>query len=225
MGTIRRLVCILFIFERDVLTVRLRVQRVQRILIGVDELFGDRVFEILLDRAAQIARAILHGIGFLDQIVHEAPVPIERQPARVQAVAQLAEHDARDGTEILFRQLVEADDFVHAVDELGPQELAEGLERLFLALLRDGLAEADAAILPVRTGIGRHNDDGILEIDHAPLCVGDAPVIEDLQQDVQHVGMRLFQLVKEDDRIRAAAGPCSMRSIRPMLLAAISALH
>ena len=40
MVPIRRLVCILFTFERDVLTVRLRVQRVQRILIGVDELFG-----------------------------------------------------------------------------------------------------------------------------------------------------------------------------------------
>ena len=53
--------------------------------------------------------------------------------------------------------------------------------------------------LPVRPGVGRHNDDRVLKVDHAPLCVGDAPVVEDLQQDVQHVGMRLFQLVKEDD--------------------------
>ena len=86
MGGIRRRVCVLFTFERDVLAVRLRMQGTQRILIGVDQFFGDRVFKVLLDRAAQIARAILYGVGFLDQIIHKAPIPVERQAARSQTV-------------------------------------------------------------------------------------------------------------------------------------------
>ena len=41
------------------------------------------------------------------------------------------------------------------------------------------------------------------EIDRPPLRVGDAAIIEHLQQNVEYIRMRLF--VEEDDRIRLPA--------------------
>ena len=43
------------------------------------------------------------------------------------------------------------------------------------------------------------------EIDRPPLRVGDAAIIEHLQQNVEYIRMRLFDFVEEDDRIRLPA--------------------
>ena len=44
----------------------------------------------------------------------------------------------------------------------------------------------------------------VLEVDDAALRVGQAAVFEHLQQQVEHVGMRLLDLVEQHDRIRTA---------------------
>ena len=46
-----------------------------------------------------------------------------------QAGRQLVEHDAGDGDKVLLVEAVEADDLVHAVDKLRPQELLQRLQR------------------------------------------------------------------------------------------------
>ena len=38
-----------------------------------------------------------------------------------------------------------------------------------------------------------------------PVAVGQAAVVQDLQQDVEHVRVRLLDLVEEDDAVRPAA--------------------
>ena len=50
-----------------------------------------------------------------------------------------------------------------------------------------------------------HDDDGVLEVDRAALRVGEAAVLEDLEQDVEHVGMGLLDLVEEHHGERLAA--------------------
>ena len=40
-----------------------------------------------------------------------------------------------------------------------------------------------------------------------PVRVGNPAVVENLQQDVEHVGVRLFNFVKEDDANRACGAP------------------
>ena len=44
-----------------------------------------------------------------------------------------------------------------------------------------------------------HDDDRVLEIDGAALAVGDAAVVEHLQQHVEDVVVRFLDLVEEDD--------------------------
>ena len=54
----------------------------------------------------------------------------------------------------------------------------------------------------VASDVRRHDDDGVAEIDRASLRVGEPPVVEDLEEDVEDVGMRLLDLVEEDHGIR-----------------------
>ena len=51
------------------------------------------------------------------------------------------------------------------------------------------------------TDVARHDDDGVAEVDLAPLAVGEAALLEDLEQDVEEVGVGLLDLVEEHDEI------------------------
>ena len=112
--------------------------------------------------------------------------------------------DGDDLPQVLAVERVEDDRFVDAVEELG-QELgtergADRLANFFLAApfvgdLLDQLA-AD---------VRRHDDDRVGEIDGAAVAVGQAAVVENLQQDVEDVAMGLFDFVQQHDAIGTAA--------------------
>ena len=53
--------------------------------------------------------------------------------------------------------------------------------------------------------VRRHDDDGVLEVDRPPLAVGQPAIVEQLQQHVQHLGVRLLDLVEEHDGVRPPA--------------------
>ncbi|MNQ62342.1 hypothetical protein D3C85_766840 [compost metagenome] len=98
---------------------------------------------------------------------------------------------------------MEQDDLVDAVQELGPEVGADlfhdqgthGLDILALGLVGQILAAQ----------VGGHDDQGVLEVDGAALPVGQATVVQHLQQDVEDVGVGLFDLVEQDDLIGATA--------------------
>ena len=73
---------------------------------------------------------------------------------------------------------------------------------LFLRAFGDLPVLADALQNDIRAEVGSQNDDGILEIHRPSLRIGDPPVVEHLQEDVEHVRMRLFDLVEEHHGIR-----------------------
>lgn len=50
--------------------------------------------------------------------------------------------------------------------------------------------------------VGGHDQDGVLEGHLAALAVGDMPIIQDLQQDVEHICMSLLNFIKQNDCIR-----------------------
>ena len=90
-----------------------------------------------------------------------------------------------------------------AVQELRPEVLAQRLHHLpprafvdLAALGRRALGDELAA------EVRRHDDDGVLEVDRPALAVGQPAVVEQLQQDVQHLGMRLLDLVEQHDGVR-----------------------
>jgi len=56
--------------------------------------------------------------------------------------------------------------------------------------------------------VARHDDDRVLEVDRAALAVGQAPVVQYLQQHVlKDIGMGLFDLVEAPRRTAGDAPP------------------
>ena len=78
------------------------------------------------------------------------------------------------------------------------------------ASMRSSSAAASAAVKPsaalglARAEVRRHDDDGVGEVHRAALAVGQAPVVEELQQDVPDLGVGLLDLVEQHDAVRAA---------------------
>ena len=179
----------------------------KRMEIAVDELGGDIVLQVLLNLAAQIAGAVGLGIGLLDQVVQQRLVPGKGDPFFFQGVPQLAQHDTGNGLEAVLGELVEIHDLVNPVDELRTQERLQRLHGPLFTLLVGCAAEAHGAGggTGVAARIGGHDDDGVLKVHIAALGVGDVAVVQNLQQDVKHVGMGLFDLVEQDDAVGLAA--------------------
>ncbi len=91
------------------------------------------------------------------------------------------------------------------VYKLRPQELAQCLERTLTPHVIHRAAKAHRAALSVGACIRGHDDDGVFKVYGPALSVGYPAVVKDLEQNIQNVGMRLFYLVKQHDRIRLAA--------------------
>ena len=107
-------------------------------------------------------------------------------------------------------QFPEYDRLVEAVQQLGT-ERAFGFRQQLVA--QDvvarlcgvfGESEGMALARKVEPEVRRADDDGVAEIDDAPLPVGETALVENLQQHVADVGVRLFEFVEENDRIRTA---------------------
>ena len=122
-----------------------------------------------------------------------------------QAVVQGPDIKFHDLAYFRLSQLPENDDIVKAVKELRaelPFKLA--LHLVFHTLIA-GIsipADIEACALCLRylacAEVRRHNDDRILEIDLAPLAVSQVAVIQHLEQRIENIRMRLFDLIKQD---------------------------
>ncbi len=55
---------------------------------------------------------------------------------------------------------------------------------------------------PLAADVRGHDHHGIPEIHHPPLAVGQAAVIQHLQQDIEHIRMGLLDLVEQQHAVR-----------------------
>ena len=124
----------------------------------------------------------------------------------LEALPEALELNADDLGQLVFRQGVKNHDLVHAVEELGTKTLPQFFQHGALHLLVVGAAELAVIIQDaVAADVGRHDDDDVLEVHDVPLTIGEPAIVEDLQQYVEHVIVGLFDLVKKNDAIGAAA--------------------
>ena len=107
--------------------------------------------------------------------------------------------------DVVLGERLEEDDLVKAVEKFRTEMAAQFSLNKITRLLTDLAVGADAVEEILAAEVRGHDQDGVLEIDGAPLGIGDAPVVEDLQQHVEHVWMGFLDFVKEDDGIWLAA--------------------
>ena len=111
---------------------------------------------------------------------------------------------------LLLGQALVVDDLVQAVQELGAElRLEQGVDLLLglVAQLVGALCPALLQIVQddVAAQVGGQDDDGVLEVHRAALAVGDAAVVQHLQQDVEHVGVGLLHLIEQHHAVGFAA--------------------
>ena len=118
-------------------------------------------------------------------------------------------------------QAVEDDGLVHAVEELRPEFPPQRVQHVGLhAAVRFGVGPAPVAEDELAADVGRHDHDRVLEIDGSPVAVGQPPVVQNLEQDVEHVGMGFFDFVEQDDGVRLA--PDRLGQLAALVVADVS---
>ena len=133
------------------------------------------------------------------------------------ALLELLQLHARDRRDVRLVERVEHHDLVDAVHELGPEmglHLAHHRELHHLVVLAGHLLDH------LRAEVRGHDDHRVLEVHGAPLAVGHAPVVEHLQQHVEHVRVRLLDLVEQDHAVGLA--PHDLREVPALLVADVS---
>jgi hypothetical protein len=83
--------------------------------------------------------------------------------------------------DLVLVQCPEDDNVVYAVYELGPEGVPEDLVQIRLEFL-ERLVAPSVGLYPVAPKVGGHDDDRLLEVHRPALGVGEAAVVEDLEQ-------------------------------------------
>lgn len=128
---------------------------------------------------------------------------VELDPNFGRKLDQSGQLDVDDPTQFFLREGSEHDDVVDPVEEFRPevsvQLTTHPILNLFPCSFLSGLQDVLAP------DIGRHQDDHVTKIDRTSLCVGKAPIVQDLEKDVEHLRMSLFDFIEEHDGVRPTA--------------------
>src|SRR5439155_8906629 len=140
------------------------------------------VLDQALDRALERAGAVGGVPAGLGEDLLRRIRQLEPEASLGEALADTPQLQLDDLGDLLLRERPELDDLVDPVEKLRAEDIGHRLRRAH---------------------IRSHDQDGVPEVDCAALAVGQAPVVEDLQQDVEDVRVGLLDLVEEDHRVRA----------------------
>ena len=182
-----------------------------RLVFAEQEVLGEDVLDHVLDDPAQRSGAVGDVVAELDDVLLGGLGDLERHLLGAELVAHAGEHQVDDLGDLLDGQRPEHDRRVDAVEELGPEVLLElgrdlvlhqlvralGAARVRVALAAE--AEARVRLELLGAQVRGHDDDAVAEVDPAALGVGQVPVLEDLEEDVEDLRVRLLDLVEEDD--------------------------
>src|SRR5262245_26798641 len=116
---------------------------------------------------------------------------------------------------------MENDDLVHPVEKLRPEVISHLIENRILHSLVCITRECPAILQnAIAADIRGHDHDGVFEIDHAALSIGQPSVVEDLQQNVEDILVSLLDLIEEDHRVGAPSH--SLGQLPSLLIADIA---
>ncbi len=112
-------------------------------------------------------------------------------------------------------QRAEDDHFIQTVQELGVECLLHFLPDQVLNFLGNHFFPVDleAETLALHqvpcADVGRHHDDHVFEVHGVAQPVSKLAVFQDLQQDVEHIRMRLFDFVQQNHGVGRTLHPLS----------------
>mmetsp|Transcript_40637 Transcript_40637/g.96547 ORF Transcript_40637/g.96547 Transcript_40637/m.96547 type:complete len:439 (+) Transcript_40637:40-1356(+) len=109
-----------------------------------------------------------------------------------------------DPLDLFHVERVKEKELVYPVNELGPEARPHSrhdtLPGRLLVGLNPGKTVEHLEHAPASQVAGQ-NEHRVLEADDPALTVGDAPIIEDLEHDIEDVAVGLLHLIKQDDAV------------------------
>src|SRR5579883_77619 len=198
--------------EDELVVLHIDDDRIARGEAFLEQRFGEAIFDLVLDHAAQRPRAE-HGIvAFLAEPVFGRLGHLQVHTLGVELLLHLAELQLHHLADVLLAQRMEDDRAIDAVEELRAEDILHLRQDLLLHLLIRrlgilrlvGADEAERVVATDQLGadVAGHDDDRVAEVDAAALGVGQMPLIEDLQEHVEDVRVRLLDLVEQDQAVR-----------------------
>src|SRR5215208_281117 len=162
----------------------------------------DAAREGVLDVASygprQRSSAELRVVALLGEELLRRVGDLDLDALTFQVLVQAREHDVHDLQHVLLGEGLEDDDLIYPVEELRPESPLQGLARPPLGLTEVHAVARGEAELPRRDEVLAAHVGG-------HYGVREAPVIEDLQERVEDVGVGLLDLVEENDRVGTPA--------------------
>jgi len=185
-------------------------------LLAADQV-ADPGHDLLLDEPLQGAGAVLDVGAGLDQpgLGPRGDLEQEGLAAAQAAVVNLGQQDVEDLVEVSVLERLEGDDVVEAVQELEGEDLpglphGRVLDVAVQALPAGAGVEADGVLRQVlahgrAADVGGQDDDRLPEVHFLVVAEDHGAVLQDAEQEVPELGVRLLDLVEEHDAEAAVA--------------------
>ena len=142
---------------------------------------------------------------------------------RFEPPGHLPQLDVDDHRQLLLVKAVKHDRVVDAVEEFRSEVCLQLSLDFLLHVQPVGTAcfTVEKIFLDdVRADVTSHDNDGVAEIDRASLTVGEAAVVEHLEEDIEDVWVRLLDFVEEHHAVRLAAD--SLAELAALLVADVA---
>ena len=177
---------------------------------AADDLLRDHRFHMGLDVPLQGAGTVDRVIAAVDDGVLGRVGDNQFQLFVLQTLAQVGQHQVNDGADFGLGQALVVDNVVQTVQELGAELALEQLVNGVSGLVGQLVAAVGTALFQILQNqvgaqVRRQDDDGVLEVHRAALAVGNAAIVQHLQQDVEHVRVGLFDLIEQHNAVGVAA--------------------
>ena len=160
---------------------------------------------MLLDGALEWAGAELGVETFLRQELAGRVIHAQRELLILQALFHARELDVHDGAELRLVQVAENNAVIHTIQKLRPELPLEFPHHGLTQRVVHHVARGKMLLNQGAGEVAGHDDHRVAEIHRATLAIGQAAVIEHLQQHVEHIRMGLLDFVKEHHAVRPAA--------------------
>jgi hypothetical protein len=169
---------------------------------GKDRL-GEGIFEKLLDSAAHRAGPVVWIVSFgYDEITCRS-LENKLDLFFSKSAYQFCNLQINNLIEIIFLKHAEDHKFIESVQKLGAKMLLGdridlSLHPLIVSLVLSHRVKAKSRVTldALSADVRGQDDDGIPEVDLATKTVGNHALLQDLEKEVHHIGVSLFNLVK-----------------------------
>src|SRR6218665_3584146 len=186
----------------------INVHMVTGVELALQDLFRQAVLHLVLHRAPQRPSAERRIESDVNEPFLRSLCQFNGHITVKHPVGQTLHKQINDLQQLGLGKLREDDDLINPVEELRLEVFLQLIVHLPAHEVVAGaritlLLETNRAVRDVlRSEVRCHDDDGVLEVHHPTLTVGEAPLFQDLQQRIEDIRVCLLNLVKQNNTER-----------------------